>query len=438
MTPRPSMQDLSEPLARAARVIGEKIASKGHRAWIVGGAPRDLALGRSPADVDMTSAATPREVEALFERTIPVGRAFGTIVVHAAGLDVQMTTFRSESGYADARHPDSVVYGHTVQDDSTRRDFTCNALYLDPLDDTFEDPQGGLADLEARRLRCVGDPIERFREDGLRLLRLARFAAVLGLEPDPETTAAARRSADSLRGVSPERVREELSAVFAKPGGGRALSILVDLGVLDRAIPGLPARAAREGGLGPFWLSRAGTFEHLPAVPGIALGLAALLDSSSGDGGLEMVEALRPSRDLLREVAEIEEVARGALKLESVSRAERIRWMRSRAFEPGVALARARLLARGASVASLDEAVAERTRLGAEGLRPAPWITPQDLAHHGLPPGPAFGTLLKEAETRQLDGTDRTRAEALAWLARAAAAAAQDGGKTPRSAKEIG
>lgn len=427
MTRRPSMQDLSGSLASAARLIARRVADAGKRAWLVGGAPRDLALGRGPSEIDMTSAATPEEMERLFDRTIPVGRAFGTVIVRAEGIDVQVTTFRSESGYTDSRHPDSVAYGTTVQGDSARRDFTCNALYLDPLGDVFEDPQGGLADLEARRLRCVGDAEERFREDGLRLLRLARFAAALDLEPEPRTLEAARHSSEALRGVSPERVREELAAVFAKPGCGRALAILVDLHLLERAIPDLVARTAKEGGARAYWEARAKIFDHLPAAPGLALGLAAL-------GDAEIVKCLRPSRELLREVAGIQETARAASAIDRASRADRVRWMRSTTFEPAVALERARRLAEGSSVVFLDEALAERRRLGPDGLRPVPHLTAEDLARQGLAPGPAFGRLLHEAETRQLDGVDRTREEALAWLAQAA----HEGGKTPRSAKETG
>jgi tRNA nucleotidyltransferase/poly(A) polymerase len=326
-----------------------------------------------------------------------------------------------ESGYSDARHPDTVAYGTTVQGDSTRRDFTCNALYLDPLDDTFEDPQGGLADLEARRLRCVGEPAERFREDGLRLLRLARFAAALDLEPDPATLAAARLSTEALRGVSPERVREELDAIFAKPGCSRALAILVDLDLLAFAIPELELRA--------HWKARERVFRHLPRAPGLALGLTAMLDDRT-----ELAKALRPSRDLVREVAEIQEVARAAAGIDRAPRSERIRWMRSASFEAGVALARAKRLAEGEAVAFLDEASAERRRLGPGGLRPTPLVNAEDLSRLGVQAGPAFGQLLREAETRQLDGVDVTREEALAWLGRAA----HEGGKTPRSAKETG
>jgi tRNA nucleotidyltransferase/poly(A) polymerase len=142
------MQDLSGALAEASREIAGVLGRAGKRGWIVGGAPRDLALGLSPADVDMASAATPAEVEALFSGTIPVGRAFGTVVVRAGSLDVQHTTFRADGAYGDGRRPDSVEFGASVEEDSSRRDFTCNALYLDPLNGEFADPQGGLADLE--------------------------------------------------------------------------------------------------------------------------------------------------------------------------------------------------------------------------------------------------------------------------------------------------
>src|SRR6185436_9962170 len=111
---RASMQDLSEQLARAARDIAAVLGRAGHRAWVVGGAPRDLCLARAPVEIDMASDARPEEVESLFLRTIPVGRAFGTVVIHLEGLDVQHTTFRSETGYSDARRPDAVSFGKSV------------------------------------------------------------------------------------------------------------------------------------------------------------------------------------------------------------------------------------------------------------------------------------------------------------------------------------
>src|SRR6185503_18536023 len=141
----------------------------------VGGAVRDLALGLPPHDVDLASRLTPDELEGRFPKSASVGRAFGSMVLVVDGIPLQHTTFRSEHGYADARRPDQVRYGATLEEDASRRDFTCNALYLDPLSDELCDPQEGLADLRSALLRCVGDPAARFAEDGLRILRLARF-----------------------------------------------------------------------------------------------------------------------------------------------------------------------------------------------------------------------------------------------------------------------
>ncbi|HEV8113249.1 MAG TPA: CCA tRNA nucleotidyltransferase [Planctomycetota bacterium] len=396
------MQDLSGELAEAARTIASTVARAGKRAWIVGGAPRDLAIGRAPKEIDMASAASPDEIEQLFAGTIPVGRAFGTVLVRCGGLEVQHTSFRADGAYRDARHPESVRFGSTVAEDASRRDFTCNAVYLDPLDGSVEDPEQGLADLDRGVLRCVGDAEVRFREDGLRLLRLARFAGRLGLEPDAATLAGARRSMDALAGVSPERVLDELSRILEGEGARRALDLLAELEILGRVLPGATTRA----------------FAGLPDPPGTALGLAALL--SEDPAGLE---ALRPSRALRQRVGEILAVARAAAAAIAGPRAARIRWMRAPAFDEGVALARARGL-------ELDAAVRERSALGHAGLFPAPLVTSADLGQAAVPKGPLWSELLREAEELQLDGRLDSRAGALAWLA----ARAQEGGKTPRSA----
>ncbi len=357
----------------------------------------------------MASAATPDEIERLFQGTIPLGRAFGTVLVRFPGVAVQHTSFRSDGVYRDQRHPESVAFGKSVAEDSSRRDFTCNALYLDPLEDRVEDPQGGLADLERRRLRCVGDAAVRFQEDGLRLLRLARFAGSLALEPDAGTLAGARSSSHALAGVSPERVLEELSRILAGSGAARAFLLLEDLGILDRVIPG----------------AKAGALSALPEPAGLALGLAAVLPP--GAPGLAALEALRPARALRDRVAAILDVAVRAPAALAGPRSARIRWMRTPAFEEGAALARAR-------GEELDAALAERRALGDEGLFPRPLVTSSDLAQAAVEKGPLWSRLLREAEDLQLDGRFDSRAGALAWFAARAAALAQEGGKTPRSA----
>jgi tRNA nucleotidyltransferase/poly(A) polymerase len=399
------MQGLSGLLADAGREIGEVLGGAGFRGWIVGGAPRDLALGRSPKDIDMASAATPEAVERLFEGTIPVGKAFGTIVIRRSGAEVQHTTFRSDGRYSDGRRPDSVAYGRTVAEDASRRDFTCNALYLDPLADAFEDPEGGLEDLEAKRLRCVGDPEVRFREDGLRLLRLARFAAGLGLEPEGRTLSGARAAAATLASVSKERVLDELAKIAAGANAARAIRLLAELGLLVIAAPGVDLRG-----------DRAEVLAALPDPPGIALLLAAL------EPPAETLLGLKPSRAIARSVPEILRVADEAPAALRASPSVRARWMRSGDFEDGLRLAEARAKVRGESLAPFDAA-----RREAVERCPAPWITSEDLARAGVTPGPRFGELLREAEELQLDGRWRDRNEALAWLS-------QVGGKIPRKA----
>lgn len=435
------MQGLSAPLARAARRVATRLASAGQRGWIVGGSVRDLALGREAGDVDMASAAHPDEVERLFERTIAVGRAFGTVIVLVEGVEVQHTTFRSEAGYADGRRPDAVQFGASVEEDAQRRDFTANALYLDPLSGEVRDPTGGLADLEARRLRCVGDPAERFREDGLRLIRLARFAAGMELAIEPATLEAARANAAALRGVSPERVLAELETIFSRPRSALALEILAGLGLLERALPGCDGAGAAA------WSARRAAFGHLPAAPGLELGLAVLYGPAlertqefDADAHLDALERLRVSRATRHGVGELWRLARAidACSGLPASRAVRVRWIRAPAFRDALALARAWRAARGAELMVVDALDSEASTLDARSLQPALFIGPRELEAAAVPRGPAWGALIEEAETLQLDLVLRDAESARAWLARRAAEIAQDGGKTLRKAKDKG
>lgn len=469
------MQDLSAPLAHAARTLAEALARIGERAWIVGGAPRDLALGRPIHDLDMASAAPPAVVESLGLHTFPAGRAFGTVGVLAGEVAIQHTTFRSEHGYTDARRPDRVQFGASLEEDARRRDFTCNALYLDPVTDEFADPEGGLADLERGVLRCVGEARARFEEDGLRLVRLARFAAALGLAPASDVLAAARAARDALRGVSPERVLAELDVLFARPRSDRALALLAECDLLTRALPG-----AGEPWLGAtsaeWWAPRAEVHAALETAraasrtastapeaggepPGLALGLAALFGPAPGHGAefgpreraLDVLDGLRVARATRASVASIWELALAfdTLAESPPSRARRVRWMRAADFADGIALAHAWRRASGRATAVLAALVRERAELGERGLAPVPFVDAAALAAAGIPRGPAWGQLLREAETLQLDETWRDADAARAWLAHRAlelarelsapgGGAVQDGGKSLRSPKDTG
>ncbi len=414
---RPAMQELSPDLARAARAIADRVASAGSRAWIVGGAPRDLALGLAPHEIDMASSLEPDAIQALFPHTTPLGRAFGTVIVHLGGADVEHTTFRTESGYADARRPDEVRFGASVEEDARRRDFTCNAIYLDPRNDEVRDPEHGLDDLEGKRLACVGDARERFREDALRPLRMARFAGGLGMEPTPETADAARAEADGLRRVSRERVLRELSGMFRRPGAAVCVGWMERCGLLE---PALPGHAALGGGA-----RRSAAIAGLAEPAGTEKGLAVLLgpapeDLADAAGSRAILAALRVSRTT---GTCVEDAWRLALEMRSdaaPARSTRLRWMRRPGFDVAVAWLAAWSRADRIDGARWSGIAAERAALAAHELEPARLLEAADLARRGIAPGPRFGELLRALETEQLDLRVRTRDEALAWLARQA------------------
>ncbi len=224
-------------LAALARLSGE-----GHRALLVGGSVRDVILGRAAdARWDVATDRLPEDVRALFEHTLGIGERHGTVLVLWEGLALECTTFRREGEYADARHPDQVWFTRDPLEDLARRDFTVNALAYDPAHGTLLDPFDGARDLKHRRLRAVGEPIERFREDALRTLRAARLAAVLALELDDETRAALAGVRDRVGGLAVERVREELEKLMTAPRPSIGYEILREAGLLALWLPELAA-----------------------------------------------------------------------------------------------------------------------------------------------------------------------------------------------------
>lgn len=214
----------------------------GYEAYVVGGGVRDALLGRDPQDWDVATNAPPWRVQELFPQTAPTGLRFGTVtVLPEEGRAVEVTTFRGESGYVDGRRPTAVQFVGSIEEDLIRRDFTINAIAYDPLRDAIVDPHDGQADLAARRIRAVGNPDERFREDGLRLLRAVRLAVELGFDLEPETAAAVRRHGAMLEKVSRERIGQEWRRILLAPQAGRGLALLYELELLSFVLPGAPA-----------------------------------------------------------------------------------------------------------------------------------------------------------------------------------------------------
>ena len=224
-------------IASEVTFITDKLRAHGKRGWVVGGCVRDLLMGRPQADWDLATDALPQEVMRIFPRTIPTGIDHGTVTVMVGKMPVELTTLRGEGAYTDGRHPDAVHFVRSLEEDLARRDFTVNAIAIDPVDRSIIDPFGGQKDLAARRLRAVGDARDRFSEDGLRVLRAARFVATLDFDLDPETFAAIEPTLDTFRKVSPERVRDEWVKTMKAPKPSRAFDVMLRGGILGVTCP---------------------------------------------------------------------------------------------------------------------------------------------------------------------------------------------------------
>jgi putative nucleotidyltransferase with HDIG domain len=225
--------------------VAAVFAGRGKQAFLVGGAVRDLIRGKAAKDWDLATDALPEEVAALFRGgkrrwpVIPTGIKHGTVTLRYKGFSVEITTFRTESGYSDGRRPDAVRYAAAIEEDLSRRDFTMNAAAMELPSGRLVDPFDGEGDIRRRLIRCVGDPAERFAEDGLRPLRAVRFASQLGFTLDPATLAAIPGALKTTARVAPERVRDEMDKIMASEKPSAALRLMEKTGLLELILPEL-------------------------------------------------------------------------------------------------------------------------------------------------------------------------------------------------------
>ena len=221
------MSQIADIIPASVCEIARQLRAAGYEAYAVGGCVRDTLLGRVPHDWDLTTSATPAQMkDAVTFPAVDTGIAHGTVSFIADGTAVETTTFRTDGSYSDGRHPDQVTFARTLEEDLARRDFTINAMAWSP-DTGVVDPFGGARDLEARRLRCVGDALTRCTEDGLRIMRGLRIAATYELAIEPDTANAFHRMKRVLNAVANERIQVELSRMMAAPNG-QALAAIVD------------------------------------------------------------------------------------------------------------------------------------------------------------------------------------------------------------------
>jgi tRNA nucleotidyltransferase (CCA-adding enzyme) len=434
---RPARPRVPAALARArfpapVLAILRALDDAGHRSWLVGGAVRDALLRRArrPSDVDVATPARPEQVLRLFPRVVPTGIEHGTVTVLSEGMAIEVTTFRGEGAYLDARRPSSVRFLDEIEEDLSRRDFTVNALAWDPLRREFRDPFGGLDDVRARLLRAVGDPAARFAEDGLRPLRAARFAAQLGFRLDRATEAAIDPALPSTARVAAERKTEELSRLLLAPHVRRGLDLLRRtrlLALVLGSLAELPPRPLRHAfdtvdALQPDLALRLAALLHVVAVPSRP-GAAAELE--------QILDGLRLPR-LVREAAASVALEHGCVlaprrAAPPRTAAEVRRWM----SRLGPARARQVLALWEADACSLRAGErARRERAAARSLRgrvtriarARPPLAPQDLAIDGravmavlgVAGGPVVGEALRHLLDRVIEDPRLNTADALA------------------------
>lgn len=219
--------------------MNEIFVQHGYKAYLVGGAVRDMLMGKEPHDWDVTTDATPEQVMSIFRKVIPTGIAHGTVTVHFMKNEIEVTTFRTESDYSDGRHPDKVEYTGNIEEDLSRRDFTINAIASYLGDGTITDPFHGRDDIKRKVIRTVGNPLERFSEDGLRPVRAVRFSAQLGFEIERETLKAISEPEilKKTSGISLERFRDELLKLMKAEKPSAGLKLMEESGILDIFIP---------------------------------------------------------------------------------------------------------------------------------------------------------------------------------------------------------
>ncbi len=448
------------PHARKHAVeIVRTLRERGHQAYFAGGCVRDLLLGREPADYDVSTDATPRQVMQIFPQTFAVGEQFGVVLVPQYGREtgalarhaaiVEVATFRSDVGYSDGRHPDEVRFSKDPREDVQRRDFTINGMMLDPLvfgttTNGILDFVGGRDDLNAGIVRAIGDPERRFAEDKLRMLRAVRFAARFGYQIDPATMSAIQHLAPQIHQVSCERVREELTKMLTEGRARRAFQLLDSSGLLPEVLPEVAAMKGVEQP--PQYHPEGDVFVHtllllekLPAGASKTLAWGALLhdvgkpptfrvapDRIRFDGHVdvgvkmaaEICHRLRFSND---ETGQILALVANHMRFADVERMKQStlkKFLRLPAFDEHLELHRIDCLSSHGQLDAYEYSREQLRSIPPEAIRPTPLITGQDLIEAGYEPSPRFKEVLSAVEDAQLEGRLTSREAAMEFVLR--------------------
>src|SRR6266404_646642 len=432
------------PMEKTEGEIVTQLRGRGHAAYFAGGCVRDIVRGQTPKDFDIATDAKPETVQQIFSRTYAVGAHFGVIVVVENGFQFEVATFRSDDVYVDGRRP-SAVHFSSPEEDAQRRDFTINGMFYDPAANEVIDFVGGRADLDAKLVRAIGDPAERFKEDRLRMLRVVRFATVLDYKIDNQTWDALAANTHAITEIRAQRIRAEWVRIFISPNRVRGWDLLDQSGLMRAIIPEIEAM---KGCAQPEQFHPEGdVFQHtrlmlqlLPAKVSVPLVFSVLLHdiakprtanvdptgrirfNAHARIGAEMSEAIMERLRFSR--AEIEatvEMVRQHMVFKDVPRmrvAKLKRFMARPTFEDELELHRVDCASSHGMLDNYEFLVGKREEFANEPIIPPPLVRGEDLIALGLKPGPKFSEILEAVETRQLEGALKTREEALDWVKR--------------------
>ncbi|MDP8248382.1 MAG: CCA tRNA nucleotidyltransferase, partial [Candidatus Tritonobacter lacicola] len=422
--------------SRAVAVV-RKLTENGHKAYFVGGCVRDQLLGKDPGEYDIATSALPDDIRAIFSRTKEVGASFGVVLVIGDTGPCEVATFRRESGYADGRHPDTVVYTDNEEEDVKRRDFTINGLFYNPMEEKVIDFVGGRDDIKAKLIRCIGAPLERFGEDRLRILRAVRFAANLGFDIEKGTWEAVKEMASEIDVISAERVRNELVLMFTGPHPGRGLELLDASGLLEEILPEV---AAMKGVAQPEQFHPEGdVFEHTKMMmdmlsnPGPILAFSTLLHDVGKPPTMTVEDRIRFNRHdavgaemtgvIMRrlrfsgeETRKVTGCVANHMRFRHVveMRESKVRRLiAGETFEDELELHRMDCVASHGNLENWLYLKERCESMPEEKVLPPPLINGHDLLNMGYEKGPILGTILRAIEEAQLEGQISSREDAL-------------------------
>lgn len=427
------------PVFIAACEIVRKLKDAGFKAFFVGGAVRDMLLGKTPADIDIATSALPEQTATLFLRSHQVGASFGVTVVTIGKYNFEVATLREEREYADGRHPEILTYTDDHYLDANRRDFTINSMFYDPYSDEIFDFFDGTKDLANGYLRCVGEPMVRFQEDYLRMLRAVRFAARFGLHIDPAIIRAIGNLKEKVLKLSAERIRNELNTMLTGPHPAAAVKLLDELHLLELILPEVSALRGVEQP--PQFHPEGDVFTHTMLMlehmkyPSIELAWSVLLHdvgkpraySTGADGsihfyGHENFGAGMANNIMTRfrfSTAETENVVNAVKNhmrfavVNKMRKSNLARLMAAPGFKIELELHRLDALCSNRLMNNFVFLLDKIAESGGEVSLPPPLLNGRDLIAIGFKPGPKIGKTLLTIQNLQLEGKISDRESAL-------------------------